>query len=199
MTIIPLVPPSLAESSNLPGSAGRAVRSGLRRVLPYLVLLRAGFCLPRLLPGARCALTAPFHPYPTSPSVLRPRGLCRGKPTCDTGACRAEASRCEAPRAKAGGMFSVPLSFGSPRPGVTRRTALRSSDFPPAPALGLPASSYGVAGPRTDPPLPGPPCGAPGRSPPERAKAGDRLTDCDTTIVLVPVAALWCPVRSSDI
>jgi len=30
-----------------------------------------------------------------------------------------------------GGMFSVPLSFGSPRPGVTRRTALRSSDFPP--------------------------------------------------------------------
>ena len=34
--------------------------------------------------------------------------------------------------AKAGGIFSVPLSFGSPRPGVTRRTALRSSDFPPA-------------------------------------------------------------------
>ena len=29
----------------------------------YLVLLRAGFTLPRLLPGARCALTAPFHPY----------------------------------------------------------------------------------------------------------------------------------------
>src|SRR5690348_5045752 len=28
-------------------------------------------------------------------------------------------------------MFSVPLSFGLPRPGVTRRTALRSSDFPP--------------------------------------------------------------------
>jgi len=29
-----------------------------------------------------------------------------------------------------GGIFSVPLSFGSPRPGVTRHTALRSSDFP---------------------------------------------------------------------
>ena len=29
---------------------------------PYLALLRAGFCLPRLLPDARCALTAPFHP-----------------------------------------------------------------------------------------------------------------------------------------
>ncbi len=30
-----------------------------------------------------------------------------------------------------GGMFSVPLSFESPRPGVSRRTALWSSDFPP--------------------------------------------------------------------
>ena len=33
-------------------------------LLPYLVLLRVGFALPRAsLPG-RCALTAPFHPYP---------------------------------------------------------------------------------------------------------------------------------------
>ena len=30
----------------------------------YLVLLRVGFTLPHLLPDARCALTAPFHPYP---------------------------------------------------------------------------------------------------------------------------------------
>jgi len=30
---------------------------------PYLVLLRVGFALPLLLPAARCALTAPFHPY----------------------------------------------------------------------------------------------------------------------------------------
>ena len=29
------------------------------------------------------------------------------------------------------GVFSVPLSFELPRPGVTRRTTLRSSDFPP--------------------------------------------------------------------
>ncbi len=29
----------------------------------YLVLLRVGFSLPRLLPIVRCALTAPFHPY----------------------------------------------------------------------------------------------------------------------------------------
>ncbi len=32
-------------------------------MLPYLVLLRVGFTLPPLLPAARCALTAPFHPY----------------------------------------------------------------------------------------------------------------------------------------
>lgn len=30
---------------------------------PYLVLLQTGFALPLLLPEARCALTAPFHPY----------------------------------------------------------------------------------------------------------------------------------------
>jgi hypothetical protein len=38
------------------------------------------------------------------------------------------------------GMFSVPLSFRLPRPGVTRRTALWSSDFPPsafAPPFGV--------------------------------------------------------------
>ena len=29
----------------------------------YLVLLRVGFSLPRLLPAVRYALTVPFHPY----------------------------------------------------------------------------------------------------------------------------------------
>ena len=31
---------------------------------PYLVLLRVGFTLPAPLPPQRCALAAPFHPYP---------------------------------------------------------------------------------------------------------------------------------------
>ena len=84
----------------------RRLRTGRPRAPPYLVLLRAGFCLPRPSPAARCALTAPFHPYSPSPSPLRAR-------------------------ATASGIFSVPLSVGLPRPGVTRRTALRSSDFPP--------------------------------------------------------------------
>lgn len=32
---------------------------------PYSVLHQVGFTVPRLLPAARCALAAPFRPYPT--------------------------------------------------------------------------------------------------------------------------------------
>jgi hypothetical protein len=39
----------------------RKLRTGRPVTLPYLALLRAGFCLPPVLPRARCALTAPFH------------------------------------------------------------------------------------------------------------------------------------------
>src|SRR4051812_1626942 len=39
----------------------RRLRTGRPQTPPYLVLLRAGFCLPPVLPRARCALTAPFH------------------------------------------------------------------------------------------------------------------------------------------
>ena len=39
-----------------------AARCGLRRLLPYLALLPAGFAVPSPLPSTRCALTAPFHP-----------------------------------------------------------------------------------------------------------------------------------------
>jgi hypothetical protein len=57
----------------------------------YLVLLPVGFSLPSPLPSTRCALTAPFHPC-RPPSVP----------------------------GRAGGIFSVALSLGSPPPGVTR-------------------------------------------------------------------------------
>src|SRR5690242_11978160 len=40
-----------------------ALRSG-PLLLSYLVLLRAGFTLPSPSLSRRCALTAPFHPYP---------------------------------------------------------------------------------------------------------------------------------------
>ena len=50
----------------------RRLRTGRPIAPPYLALLRAGFCLPPMLPPARCALTAPFHPYPSArPSRAR--------------------------------------------------------------------------------------------------------------------------------
>ena len=48
--------------------------SPLRR--PYSVLLPVGFTMPAPLPQPRCALTAPFHPYPSTQLTL----LRRGKP-----------------------------------------------------------------------------------------------------------------------
>src|SRR5271165_2626980 len=61
----------------------------------YSVLLPAGLAVPPTLPPARCALAAPFHPYP---QTKRPCG----------------------PLAE-GGLLSVALSLGSPPPDVIRR------------------------------------------------------------------------------
>src|SRR5689334_9807760 len=147
VTIIPLASPLLARSSDLPEGFRRAVQPS------YLVLLRAGFSLPPLLPAARCALTAPFHPYlPSRNRLSLPR-------------------RSPQKRAKAGGMFSVPLSFGSPRPGVTRRTALRSSDFPPT--FAALAGRFGAASSGK----------SLSRRNREAAKADDRLARCERFIV----------------
>jgi hypothetical protein len=58
-TVIPLGARLPVRSSDLPeGSASHA--NAL-----YAVLLRMGFTLPPVLPRARCALTAPFHPCQT--------------------------------------------------------------------------------------------------------------------------------------
>src|SRR5690242_10853495 len=120
--IIPLVLPSLAGSCGLPGDAGLAVR-----FLPRVTLLLRAMCasLFGLAPCGVLPATAvtsgavrsyrTFSPLP----AFRP-ALAGGR--------------------QAGGMFSVPLSFGLPRPGVTRRTALRSSDFP------LPTAAEATAG-----------------------------------------------------
>ncbi len=79
-TVIPLGRALLHGSSDLPG--GWAHRAGThpagsvgslsrlpnppnrRELPPYLVLLRVGFAVPATLLWRRCALTAPFHPYP---------------------------------------------------------------------------------------------------------------------------------------
>jgi hypothetical protein len=54
---------------------------------PYSVLLPVGFAVPLPLPGARCALTAPFHPYL----------LCRRSVFCGTFPGVAPAGRYPAP------------------------------------------------------------------------------------------------------
>ena len=56
-------------------TAERECSRALRRRRPYSVLLPVGFALPPLLPGARCALAAPFRPCPRAAS-RRLRGRC---------------------------------------------------------------------------------------------------------------------------
>ena len=88
--------------SDLPGGFGDSLEPPLRvgpmryaslapgpRFPPYLVLLRVGFTLPQPLLTARCALTAPFHPYYCTEQLQR-----------------------AAPRS--GGMFSVALAVHGP-------------------------------------------------------------------------------------
>jgi len=70
VTAIPLGRRLPGVSSNQPG---RPIRTSIRRIAPprrpYSVLLPVGFAVPRPLPDARCALTAPFHPCPPSPKL----------------------------------------------------------------------------------------------------------------------------------
>ncbi len=46
-----------------PGGSAEMRLAGEPAHRPYLVLLLVGFTMPLPLPAARCALTAPFHPY----------------------------------------------------------------------------------------------------------------------------------------
>src|SRR6185295_2684690 len=79
----------------------RVDRSG-PLLLPYLVLLRVGFALPAESLRPRCALTAPFHPYPT----VKPGGLFSVALSVKPGLIRAP-------------------------PAVSRHVALWRPDFPP--------------------------------------------------------------------
>lgn len=114
--IIPLGDALLRRSSNLPAGFGSSREvSAPRRTGPirhrrlqrsgdipaYLVLLRVGFTMPRSLLNARCALTAPFHPYLS----LALEAVCS--------------------------LLHWPSRWLEPSvPDVIRHTALRSSDFP---------------------------------------------------------------------
>jgi len=74
-TLISDLPGGSGKSSSRLNASGRcAARAWLlaRALPPYLVLLRVGFTLPPSLQPERCALTAPFHPYPGA--EFRPDG-----------------------------------------------------------------------------------------------------------------------------
>jgi hypothetical protein len=59
-------------SRDLPGRRRENTPAGRNPTCrPYSVLLPVWFTLPPPLPAARCALTAPFHPYPPAPTRLR--------------------------------------------------------------------------------------------------------------------------------
>ena len=119
-TLISDLPGGFGNCLSRLGAPGRCATppDSWRRFPPYLVLLRVGFTLPPALPTERCALAAPFHPYPgAGGSKLSP-----GSPS--------KLNR----RGSRGGIFSVALAvhgFEVRVPDVIRHTALRSSDFPP--------------------------------------------------------------------
>ena len=74
-TIIHLGQTSPFASSNLPKNAtGRTCLPS--KLFFYLVLLQVGFTVPQLLPVARCALTAPFHPYRMPSKMIRRFTFC---------------------------------------------------------------------------------------------------------------------------
>ncbi len=114
-----------ARATNLESGIGAGHAGGLLRD-PYSVLLQVGFAVPLLSPGGRCALTTPFHPCPVARSPARP-----------------------------GGLFSVALSFESPRLAVSQHPAHGSPDFPrrragaAATTFRTPAGSSGSIAQRT--------------------------------------------------
>src|SRR5580698_7807157 len=64
VTAIPLGRPLPDASSNQPGRQDLDTDpEACASHRPYSVLLPVGFAVPPALPPARCALTAPFHPY----------------------------------------------------------------------------------------------------------------------------------------
>ncbi|MHC2625880.1 hypothetical protein ACVIW2_007912 [Bradyrhizobium huanghuaihaiense] len=91
--------------------------SPLRR--PYSVLLPVGFTMPAPLPAPRCALTAPFHPYPSTQLAL----LRRGKPGGPA------SPKPEGRRRAVRSLWHFP--WGCPRRMLSGTACQGSPDFPP--------------------------------------------------------------------
>ncbi len=118
--------PTRKRRTGRPSRPSRAVRREHGRVPPYLVLLRAGFCLPPTLRPARCALTAPFHPYsrragsplkcPASRGTWPDSRTRTPEPEHLDGVVRPvlRPHHSAVNRRDASGIFSVPLSFKLP-------------------------------------------------------------------------------------
>ena len=106
----PVVTEGLKQPTRPPRRTGDARGSCLPGAESCLVLHAAGLAMPAKSPSQRCALTAPFHPYP-------PPEVSYGSLPCG------------------GGLFSVALSRAASSPkqqvGVTHRRVLPCSDFPP--------------------------------------------------------------------
>jgi len=104
-TAIHLGLPLPAASCGLPASIGRAVLDRSRRepLVPLLTLLRVGFTKPPQSPAALVVSYTTVSPLPLRASQRPDRS---------------------------GGLFSVALSRGSPRVGVTDHPALWSPDLP---------------------------------------------------------------------
>lgn len=102
------------------------------------------------LPGGQKGRAAPRRPQTPSPLLgLAPGGVCQAAPvTGGAGALLPHRFTLTAPaQGGVGGLFSVALSVGSPRLGVTQHRALRSSDFPQAaPSRPRPPGQLGYPG-----------------------------------------------------
>ena len=86
----------------------------------------------RRCPRARCALTAPFHPYhaPRHPGTADTALNCGTWPSCATRPTSSPVFGNTGVTRPFGGLLSVALVVGSRRPGVTWHSALWSPDFP---------------------------------------------------------------------
>src|SRR5215467_2064624 len=94
-----------------PGTASASRTRAPRR--PYSVLLPVGFAVPPALLQPRCALTAPFHPYPPSPEGYGGRSV-----LCGTFPRLAPAGRYPAPYVHGARTFLPRPPFGIGRAAV---------------------------------------------------------------------------------
>jgi len=72
-----------SSGTSVTGRLAQPTRTASRKQLmhhPYLALLLVGLAVPLPLPAARCALTAPFHPYRENRGGLFSVALSLGSP-----------------------------------------------------------------------------------------------------------------------